>query len=226
MIHDERRQNFRPLPPAPALQVRVDRYVQFMWYELKRHWSMRVIALALIGMVVGMAYWSIEVRLPILQSYQQTAPTLNEVLAQHQRLMLQLAALSTQELNQTLAKLNDKMIDGYTGLSALMEKSEAMAASLGLMLQYSMGELVQGEGVIADISHLNIMLQLMPMPGSDERLVWDKMLRFGRWMVKVDNHFQVLDAHIKGDGKRLVSAEILVQLRLRGLKQSLSNGAG
>lgn len=210
----ERRTAYRPEPPQPPRMIRLDLYLSFVWYECKRHWPIRLIGLGAVAAVLGMSVWVMQVRLPILERYTVSPPSLSEIQAEKQNLALELQQLSTHASNAVYVEANRKLVDGYAGLSQLMESCSAHAAKLGLWMQYELAQPVQQSGVISDVFLVDMMLTFLPAPEIDLPQIWENMMRQSQWMLENKHMYQLQSSQIVGDGQRILRMQLGMQVRL------------
>jgi len=210
----ERRRAHRPKPPKPPVMIRADLYFSYVWYEFKHHWKMRLIGLAFLVAVIGMCFWALQVRMPTLESYTISPPTLADIEGKNKSLKQELQQLSTKASNEVLAQTNSKLVDGYTGLSLLLEDCGSHAEKLGLLMQYELAEPTQQSGAISDVFLVGIAFTFIPRPEVPISLIWERMMRQVKWMAEHRDVYQLQNSHVSGDGKRMLSMQLDMQVRM------------
>jgi len=213
-MNAERRRAYRPEPPKPPLMIRVDLYLSYVWYEFKRHWSMRLIGIGGLAAVLAMFIWVMQVRMPILESYAISPPTLSDIQAENEKLKHELQQLTTHASNAVFAQTNRKLLDGYAGLSQLIEASGDHAAKLGLLMQYELGQPVQQGGSISDVFLVDINFTFLPAPEIAMPQIWENMMRQSQWMLENKDMYQLQSSRMVGDGRRVLSMQLGMQVRL------------
>jgi len=213
-MHTERRRAHRPEPPKPPLMIRADLYFSYVWYELKHHWKIRLVGMTFLVAVIAMCFWALQVRMPILESYAISPPTVAEIETENKKLTQELQQLITHASNAVFVQTNRKLVDGYAGLSQLIESSSHHAESLGLLMQYELGLPAQQGGAISDVYLVDIAFTFIPSPNIKWPEIWAQMMKQTRWMLEDKDMYQLQNSHVVGDGKRILSMQLDMQVRL------------
>ncbi|MDX8387475.1 MAG: hypothetical protein R8M46_02930 [Ghiorsea sp.] len=207
----------RVLPPKPPLSIRLDKYVRYMAYSIPFNWKRRSIALCILCIALLAAWWTDQGRTPFLQD--QRAAIVNPSVLQAEVLSLQaeLDALSTEKSVATLQRVKKGIVQGYTGISKLLETAQNQAEQLELVFSYQLDQpKPSGFEYLANVSNLHITIRLIPQPSSSQVHIWNNMIRFTRAMVEHHQMMHLLGTHVSSNAKQIqeltLDLDLYVQL--------------
>lgn len=139
----ERRRNTRPAPVAPGINLRLDRLISPIMRRL--HPPLRGAGLlwVLMGCCGLWTWWSLQVRMAPLRSYNTSVQREVETFAHIEQLQSALAVHSVDAIRSAIQQANDNILPGYEVLAEWLHQQARAAANVGLSFSYVLGDEVE-----------------------------------------------------------------------------------
>jgi len=197
--------------PILPLSIRISSYALFMWHEIKRLWRGHVLMLVLVIIAGVLMYRMYEVHL-ILLMHPKSIENIETLQDDIQALQKELEDLSAHTSRVSVDFIRSHTVNGYAGISKLLEQSVEQAKNNSLSLNYTLSPPSSiGIPSLPKLYQIDVETMMAPLPTSSTSQVWLGLQHQIRWMVKENQIYQLLGIKVLGVDEKV---QILI-LKLR-----------
>ena len=196
---EDRRNNKRSRPPAPAALLRMqqiaDRFIARYWQSSAA--GLLVIVLG-IGSCVGV-WWSLSHRISLLDAISADTIRYLKLAEDVERLQHRNMTQKISALRHEVSEAEKNVLTGYRGIADLLLEQDMLAASAGLELSYRL----MPEQEVPEIENTRSVPVLfnLSIPGEIKFNGFAKLLAFSRHLNAAPWRHNLTSIEINGDGE-------------------------
>lgn len=194
------------------MKLNTARRLKSLWMD--KPWA-RVIAAVffVIPLSVLLLWFSIYQRLPIIEEITREVTLPHRLRAEIETAKLYWDEADTEIARDRLKELRKKVPDSYDELSKLIESINALAASNGFKMKYTLGGIVPADERIVGFSLLPINLKLKvteaaPIDKGREPAGLERFIRMIKTVVDTYYGFDIADITIVGEGNGIKEMDV------------------
>ncbi len=206
----EFRRNPRPWPPRPSLAVRFDQAIVYTLDSLKHHWLGRAVFFSLIAGCLGVVWWSVSVRLPLVKDSQAHIRRVYSLQQEVESLKQGWRQDQMKKERNTLASYELMLMPDLETLDAWLRNYAHAALARGMRVSWRIK--APEPKAPADVQILPVLMKFDAVSGP---LGFASALEFLQSMTSSGWHVDISRADMKGGGKGMEHVTVTFRIWLK-----------